>query len=70
MPALARDTDYREDDLPERSLKPQLMNAQTRAAAYQLLAALMSDPTAAAEVEIYGDWKGHLEDQIADSDED
>lgn len=46
------------------------MNPQTKAAAYRLLAALMSDPTASADVELYGSWVTHLEDQLADSDED
>ena len=46
------------------------MNQQTRAAAYRLLAALISDPTASADVEVYGSWVKHLEDQLADTDED
>ena len=46
------------------------MNAQTKSAAYKLLAALVTDTDALREMEIYGNWMTHLEDQLADNDED
>jgi len=51
-----------------RSYEP--MTNQTKAAAYRLLAALSNDPDALADMPIYGDWMTHLEDQLADTDED
>lgn len=45
------------------------MNTHTRRAAYQLLAALALDPSAQSDASsVFGNWKEHLEDQLADDD--
>ena len=45
------------------------MNASTRRAAYQLLAALTLDPSAQSDASsVFGNWSEHLQDQLTDDD--
>ncbi|MDB4336929.1 hypothetical protein OAA10_00290 [bacterium] len=46
------------------------MNQKTRTIAIQLLAAMARDPDASIEMETYGNWVEHLEDQLTDTEDD
>ena len=46
------------------------MQPKTKMMAYALLAQLERDPSTKDEVKVYGDWAGHLHDQLEDEDID
>ncbi|EHA64105.1 hypothetical protein [Synechococcus sp. WH 8016] len=46
------------------------MQPKTKIMAYQLLAAIESDPEAKADLSTYGNWAQHLYDQLEDDNID
>ena len=46
------------------------MTDQTKQAINQLIAALAEDSQTSSEIEIYGDWLGHMTDQLRDNEPD
>ena len=46
------------------------MQPKTKMMAYQLLAAIESDPETKADLLTYGNWAQHLQDQLEDDNDD
>lgn len=46
------------------------MQPKTKMMAYQLLAAIESDPETKADLSTYGNWAQHLHDHLEDDNED
>jgi len=59
------------DKIPKTSPTTQeVMQPKTKIMAYQLLAAIESDPEAKADLSTYGNWAQHLYDQLEDDNID